>query len=235
MAGSHTIAENIFQIQHQLDDFCRRYGRQRDGLQLLAVSKGHSIEAIRTAYNTGLRAFGESYLQEALPKIRALSDLQIQWHFIGSIQSNKTRDIANHFDWVHSIDRLKIAQRLSEQRPADKPPLQVCVQINIDHETSKSGIAISALAHLANQINQLPGLKLRGLMALPLVTEDFEQQRRAFHQIHQAFIECQNRGVMLDTLSMGMSNDMEAAIAEGSTLLRIGTALFGIRTNGYLT
>lgn len=229
MAGLSTIAENIFQIQHQLDEYARRHHRPRDGIRLLAVSKGHPAAALRQAHGCGLHEFGESYVQEAMDKIRALADLPITWHFIGSIQSNKTRDIARHFNWVHSIDRLKIAQRLSEQRPAGLPPLNVCLQINISSETRKSGIALDELQQLAGAVAKLPGLQLRGLMALPQASDDFEQQRQAFRQMHQAFMQLRNQGFALDTLSMGMSNDMEAAIAEGSTMVRIGTAIFGER------
>ena len=229
MAGSHTIAENILQIQHLLDEYALSYARSGADIQLLAVSKGQSADAIRTAHACGLRAFGESYVQEALKKMQSLADTAISWHFIGGIQSNKTRDIACHFDWVHSIDRLTIAQRLSAQRPTGKPPLQVCVQINLDNESSKSGTTLAQLQQLATDIAQLPGLKLRGLMALPQSSDDFAIQRSAFRKIHDAFIQLRHNGLMLDTLSMGMSNDMEAAIAEGSTLLRIGTSVFGKR------
>lgn len=229
MAESHTIAENIHQIQLRLDSYAALYKRQRSGIRLLAVSKGHAAADLRQAYNCGLHEFGESYLQEAVAKIQALSDLAITWHYIGGIQSNKTRDIAMHFDWVHSIDRLKIAQRLSEQRPADKPPLQVCLQINISNEPGKSGIPLGELHQLAAAVSQLPRLQLRGLMALPHASDDISQQRLAFRQMHQTFMQLQAQGFMLDTLSMGMSGDMEAAVAEGSTLLRIGTAIFGER------
>jgi PLP dependent protein len=229
MAESHTIAENILQIQHQLDGYAITYGRPVSAIQLLAVSKGQQTAAIRAAYNSGLRAFGESYVQEALKKINELHDLTISWHFIGSIQSNKTQDIACHFDWVHSIDRLIIAQRLSAQRPPSLPPLQVCVQINLNHEPTKSGVTLSELQQLAAAITQLPRLQLRGLMALPQASTNFEQQRLHFHQIYKAFNQLQQNGLVLDTLSMGMSNDIEAAVAEGSTILRIGTAVFGKR------
>lgn len=229
MAGFPTIAESISQIRRQLDEYAQRYQRPRDGIHLLAVSKGHPAWALRQAYACGLHEFGESYVQEALYKIGALADLPLSWHFIGHIQSNKTRDIACHFDWVHSIDRLKIARRLAEQRTASLPPLNVCLQINISHEVTKSGIALDELHQLASAVTQLPQLRLRGLMALPQASDDFEQQRLAFRQMHQAFIQLNQQGFALDTLSMGMSNDMEAAIAEGSTLLRIGTAIFGDR------
>jgi PLP dependent protein len=229
MAETNTIAENICQIQLRLDSYAALYNRPRSGIRLLAVSKGHAAAALRQAYMSGLHEFGESYTQEAVPKIQTLSDLAITWHYIGGIQSNKTRDIAMHFDWVHSIDRLKIAQRLSEQRPADKPSLQVCLQVNISHETTKSGIALSELSLLATAVTQLPRLQLRGLMALPQASDDFSQQRQAFRQMYEAFVQLRSQGFMLDTLSMGMSGDMEAAVAEGSTLLRIGTAIFGER------
>lgn len=229
MAVSDTIADNISHIQLRLDSYAARYQRQRSAIRLLAVSKGHRASVLRQAYACGLHEFGESYVQEALAKIHELADLAIDWHYIGGIQSNKTRDIALNFDWVHSIDRLKIAQRLSAQRPATKPPLQVCLQVNISNEASKSGIALEELQQLASAVAKLPRLQLRGLMALPQASEDINEQRLAFRQMHQAFMQLRHQGLMLDTLSMGMSGDMEAAIAEGSTLLRIGTAIFGER------
>ena len=176
-----------------------------------------------------MREFGESYLQEALDKIEALQDLDLVWHFIGPIQSNKTRPIASSFHWVHSVDRAKIARRLSEQRPPGLPPLQVCLQVNISAEQSKSGVAPEQLPQLAQEVAQLPRLQLRGLMAIPAATQDSLQQRRAFAQLRREFEQLQLQLPGLDTLSMGMSGDMGSAIAEGATILRIGSAMFGPR------
>lgn len=196
---------------------------------LLAVSKTRPAEDIRAAHALGINDFGENYLQEALPKIEALQALGLTWHFIGPIQSNKTRPIAEHFDWVHSVDRDKIARRLNEQRPADAPPLQVCLQVNVSGEASKSGVSPADLPALAEAVLHLPRLRLRGLMAIPAATNSDAEQRAAFAQLRGLFEELKPQAPDLDTLSMGMSGDLEAAVAEGSTLLRIGTALFGPR------
>jgi PLP dependent protein len=200
---------------------------------LLAVSKTFDAQAVWTAAQAGQRAFGENYVQEAIDKISATRelnpDLQLEWHFIGPIQSNKTRQIAEHFDWVHSVDRLKIAQRLSEQRPADMPPLQICLQVNVSGEATKSGLEPDALLELARAVNLLPNIRLRGLMAIPEPTEDVEQQRAAFAKLRLMQNDLQAVGIQTDTLSMGMSADMDAAIAEGATIVRIGTAIFGGR------
>lgn len=204
-----------------------QYGN-RDIL-LLAVSKTRPAEDIRAAHGAGLTDFGESYLREALLKMAELEDLPLIWHFIGPIQSNKTRPIAEHFDWVHSIDRSKIARRLSEQRPADQPPLQVCLQVNISGETSKSGVAPQELPQLAQDIMALPNLQLRGLMAIPAATSDIQLQRQAFARLRSALEKLLVIAPQLDTLSMGMSQDFEAAITEGSTIVRLGTAIFGPR------
>jgi pyridoxal phosphate enzyme (YggS family) len=182
---------------------------------------------IRAAASLGLSQFGENYLQEALEKMAALTDLPLTWHFIGPMQSNKTRAIAEHFDWVHSIDRLKIARRLSEQRPPHLPPLQVCLQVNVSGEASKSGVSPGALAELAAAVSELPGLRLRGLMAIPAATEDLTAQHAAFASLRRAMASLQMPA--LDTLSMGMSGDLEAAIAEGATIVRVGTDIFGPR------
>jgi len=194
------------------------------------VSKKKPASDIREAYRLGQSEFGENYLQEALQKMQELDDLQIQWHFIGAIQSNKTRSIAEAFDWAHCIDRLKIAQRLSDQRPARLEPLNICIQVNLDHESSKAGIDLAGVPELAQAITNLPGIRLRGLMAIPAPRQDFAGQRQAFAGLAAALVDLQQRGIDCDTLSMGMTQDMEAAIAEGSTLLRIGTAIFGERT-----
>ena len=194
------------------------------------------MQAVLAAAQAGQRAFGENYVQEAIDKIAATRemrahnpDLQLEWHFIGPIQSNKTRQIAEHFDWVHSVDRLKIAQRLSEQRPADMPPLQICLQVNVSGEATKSGLEPDALLEIARAVVLLPNIRLRGLMAIPEPTEDVQQQRAAFAKLRFMQNDLQAVGIQTDTLSMGMSADMDAAIAEGATIVRIGTAIFGVR------
>jgi PLP dependent protein len=208
----------------------QQFNRKPGAVRLLAVSKTQPPGAIAHIYKLGQRDFGENYLQEALPKIRALADLPIQWHFIGGIQANKSRDIAECFDWVHSIDRFKVAQRLNEQRPANRGPLNICLQINLEDEAGKGGIAPADAPQLAEQIAALPQLKLRGLMCIPAEHPDFESQRRVFSRLRLLQEAINRQGHRLDTLSMGMSNDLEAAIAEGSTLLRVGTAIFGPRS-----
>jgi pyridoxal phosphate enzyme (YggS family) len=221
-----TIADNISLVSSRIHAATLAANRAENSVQLLAVSKTKPAQALREAYAAGLRDFGENYLQEALGKQLELADLPLIWHFIGPIQSNKTRAIAEHFDWVHSVDRLKIAQRLSEQRPADLPPLNICIQVNVSGEASKSGCAPADLPALANAISELPRLKLRGLMAIPEPTEDRVAQDAAFAAVQslQASLN-----LPLDTLSMGMSHDLESAIAMGATWVRIGTALFGAR------
>lgn len=230
MALIEKIPENLRRIRQQIGAWAEEYGRQPDTVALLAVSKTHPAEAVLAAHRAGQRAFGESYLQEALDKIRSLAGYELEWHYIGRIQSNKTRDIAHHFSWVHSVDRLKIAQRLSQQRDPDAQALNICLEINISEQASKAGIAPQDAAELARTVSQLPNLRLRGLMALPAPYPDFRQQRQAFGQL-RALRDRLNRelGLDMDTLSMGMSNDMEAAIAEGATIVRIGTAIFGPR------
>jgi len=195
----------------------------------MAVSKTRPAGDIRVAHTCGLVDFGESYLQEALQKMEALQDLDLVWHFIGPIQSNKTRTVAEYFDWVHSVDRSKIARRLSTQRPTTMAPLQVCIQVNISGEDSKSGVSLEELPRLASEVLALPGLQLRGLMAIPAATDDVAQQRQAFARLRAALEHLQAQAPGLDTLSMGMSADMEAAIAEGATIVRVGTAIFGSR------
>lgn len=229
MPGKPIIEQNMQQIRQKIADYCYKYRRSEEDIQLLAVSKTKSVELITDAYNCGQRLFGESYLQEALEKKNLLQDLDIQWHFIGHIQSNKTRDIADHFDWVHSVDRFKLAQRLNNHRSAERSPLNICLQVNINRESSKSGVNIEELEQLAQQVSQLDRLNLRGLMAIPAKSTSLETQRLNFKKIRQAMEHLQQNHPNLDTLSMGMSNDMEAAIAEGSTMLRIGTAIFGSR------
>ena len=204
-----------------------QYGK-RDIL-VLAVSKTRPAEDIRVAHKCGLVEFGESYLREALQKIAVLQDLDLVWHFIGPVQSNKTRPIAEHFDWVHSVDRGKIARRLNAQRPQDLPPLQVCIQVNISGEASKSGATIEELPQLVRDIIAMPRLQLRGLMAIPAASSDTGQQRQACARMREILVQLQELAPAMDTLSMGMSGDLEAAIAEGATIVRIGTAIFGPR------
>lgn len=225
-----SIAENTRRVRGRVTDLEARYGRPTGDVQLLAVSKTHSVERIREAHARGLRAFGENYVQEALDKIDALPDLpDIEWHFIGPLQSNKTKEVAARFDWVHSIDRLKIARRLGEQRPDDLPPLNVCVQVNISGEASKSGIHPDETEALCEAVAALPGLRLRGLMAIPAPARDLEAQRAVYRPLADRFRALRSRYGTVDTLSIGMSGDMEAAIAEGGTLVRIGTGIFGPR------
>jgi pyridoxal phosphate enzyme (YggS family) len=225
-----TIAENIAKLGERIREAAQASQRDFTQVGLLAVSKTKPSTAIRQAHAAGLRDFGENYLQEALGKQAELTDLPLIWHFIGPIQSNKTKAIAEHFDWVHSVDRLKIAQRLSEQRPAHLPPLNICLQVNVSGEASKSGCSPQELPALAAAVAQLPRLNLRGLMAIPEPTDDVDAQHQAFATVRtlQASLDLPT----LDTLSMGMSHDLEAAIAEGATWVRIGTALFGARKAG---
>lgn len=204
-------------------------GRDPATVALLAVSKTFGAAAVRAVAACGQREFGENYLQEALEKQVELRDLALEWHFIGPIQSNKTRAIAENFSWVHSVDRLKIAERLSAQRPPGFPPLQVCIEVNVSGEASKGGVVPAELPTLAGAVSRLPGLRLRGLMAIPAPTPDIAAQRAAFGQVRELFDSLRARGHGLDTLSMGMSGDLEAAILEGATIVRIGTALFGER------
>lgn len=214
---------------HQQIRTAQTHSGQSHTVTLCAVSKAQSADRIRAAYVAGQTVFGENYLQEALLKQQDLQDCNIEWHFIGPIQSNKTQAIALHFDWVQSVDRLKIAQRLSAQRPTDKTPLNVCLQINISEEASKSGASRQEILTLAMQIKDLPNLKLRGLMAIPAPSQDESVQRDQFRQLRQLFELLNAQGLALDTLSMGMSGDFVAAIAEGATLIRVGTAIFGNR------
>ncbi len=225
----HSLEARLQTVRRRIDDTVTHFGRIPDSVTLLAVSKTRSSEELRALAAAGVTRFGENYLQEALEKIDALRDLSLEWHFIGPIQSNKTRLIAENFDWVHSVDRIKIAQRLSEQRPDSLPPLNVCLQVNISAEQSKSGTSLAALPELAHQVSQLPRLQLRGMMVIPAPAEGADAQRRPFRLMREAFEQLKTEGLPLDTLSMGMSGDLEAAIAEGSTLVRIGTALFGPR------
>lgn len=223
------IGNKIESLHNEISSYALKYERTPNNVQLLAVSKKQSTANIEAAYQAGQRQFGESYLQEALPKINALSHLEIIWHYIGAIQSNKTKTIAENFAWVQSVDRLKIAERLNAQRPLHLPRLDICIEVNIDDEAQKSGVSLNKLPALAHAINKLPNLHLRGLMAIPSPRESFEEQRIPFKKLHMAFEQLKSQGLALDTLSMGMSDDFKAAIAEGTTMVRIGTALFGER------
>ena len=224
-----SIADNLAQVHAQIQASCQAAGRPESSVRLLAVSKTWGADAVRAAHAAGQTAFGENYIQEAVDKITALHDLPLEWHCIGPIQSNKTRLVAEHFDWVHSIDRLKVAQRLSEQRPVHLPPLQVCIQVNVDGGATKSGVAPQDLPALAQAVAALPRLQLRGLMTIPEPAESPEAARAVHRQARQLLEALQAQGLALDTLSMGMSADMETAILEGSTLVRVGTAIFGKR------
>ncbi len=227
------IEENVHRLRERIERAAARHGRDPKHIRLLAVSKTKPVADILEAHGLGLHEFGENYLQEAEAKIADIRALDLQppplWHFIGPIQSNKTRLISRDFDWVHSVDRLKIARRLAEQRPDDRPPLNVLLQVNIDDEPQKAGIAITDIPELAREVMALPRLRLRGLMAIPAPRQGLEAQRQPLARLRQAFDALRHDCPDCDTLSMGMSNDLEAAIAEGSTLLRIGTALFGAR------
>jgi pyridoxal phosphate enzyme (YggS family) len=206
-----------------------RFGRPAGSVKLVAVSKGHPAELLRAAAAAGQRAFGESYLQEALPKIEDLSDLRLEWHFIGRLQSNKASEIAERFDWVHSVDRLKVAEALSRHRPQGVQELQLCLQVNVSGEASKGGVAPADLTELARAVQSLPGLRLRGLMAVPAPENDPARQREAFARVRALADGLRAAGIGVDSLSLGMSADLEAAIAEGATIVRVGTDIFGPR------
>lgn len=221
--------DNLQIIGEKIRQAEARFGREPNSVQLLAVSKRHPASAIQECLECGQIAFGENYAQELIGKAKEIEDNKVSWHYIGPIQSNKTRLIAESAQWVHSIDRLKIARRLSEQMPEGQPPINVCIQLNISAEKTKSGIALDELKVLADQIVQLPNLTLKGIMAIPAAETDFDKQRYAFAKARKALEALNIQGYELDTLSMGMSGDMEAAIAEGATIVRIGTAIFGKR------
>ncbi|WP_421621872.1 YggS family pyridoxal phosphate-dependent enzyme [Alkalilimnicola ehrlichii] len=223
------IAQRLQVVHERLRAAEHRFGRDPGSVKLLAVSKTQPVSAIRAALAAGQHAFGENYLQEALDKQQALADTPAEWHFIGALQSNKTREVAGHFDWCHTVDRLKIARRLSQQRPEERPPLNVCIQVNISGEASKAGVRPAGAAELAAQVAELPRLRLRGLMALPAPAEGLAAQRRPLAALRELQEHLVSSGLALDTLSMGMSGDLEAAVAEGATLVRIGTAIFGPR------
>ena len=224
-----TIAANLQAIKQRIATACAIAGRAPDEVTLLAVSKSWPAERLIEAARSGQRAFGENYLQEAEVKITALGRLKLDWHFIGPLQSNKSRAVAEKFDWLHTLDRLKLAERLSTQRPTSLPPLQTCIQVNVSGEQSKSGCAPEEVATLAQAVAKLPGLKLRGLMAIPESSENSELLSSRFAMLRQLRDQLNNDGFALDTLSMGMSHDFEAAILEGATIVRVGTAIFGER------
>lgn len=224
------IADSVRTVIDSIKSACDNAGRDPDSVRLLAVSKTKPISDIEAAYQAGLREFGENYVQEGVEKVDALHHLdECVWHFIGPLQSNKTRPVAERFDWVQSVDRLKIARRLSDQRPSEMAPLQVLIQVNIDDEASKSGIDVSDLRKLAADVNDLPNLELRGLMAIPAADADEAQQKQSFQALAEAFSKLQAEYPQVDTLSLGMSGDLDLAIAHGSTMVRIGTSLFGKR------
>ena len=223
------VTENLNVVKDLLRTAAVEAGRDPAGVRLLAVSKKQPVEKIREMAACGQRDFGENFVQEGVAKIEALAELGLTWHFIGHLQSNKTRIVAEYFDWVHTIDKLKTARRLSQQRPDDLPPLNVCLQVNVDDEESKSGVSPAAVPELAAACAELPGLRLRGLMCLPAIRDDFEDQRRPFARLRELRDRVRQAGVEMDTLSMGMTADYRAAIFEYATIVRIGTALFGAR------
>ena len=227
-----SIAANLQVVRGRISSAARAAGRDPAAVSLLAVSKTHAPALIREAHAAGQRAFGENYVQEAEAKMASLADLPLEWHLVGPLQSNKTRTVAERFQWVHTVDREKVARRLSEQRPQGLPPLEVLVQVNVSGEASKSGVAPQDAAALARVMAKLPRLRLRGLMTVPEPTPDAGVQRARFAELRRLYESLRREGLALDTLSMGMSDDMEAAIAEGSTLVRIGTAIFGKRAEG---
>jgi len=225
------LPARLAEVRRRIDSACAQAGRPVEGVRLHAVSKTQPADAVRAAVAAGQHAFGENYVQEALDKIAALADLraQIEWHLIGPLQSNKTRPVAEAFDWVHSVDRLKIAQRLAEQRPPGLPPLQLCLQVNVSGEASKSGLAPSEVPEVARAVAALPRVRLRGLMSIPAPALGLEAQRAPHRALRELLAALNAQGLALDTLSMGMSDDLEAAVAEGATMVRVGTAVFGAR------
>ena len=226
---NESIKSRLVRVRTNIAESCAEYARVNGSVTLLAVSKTRTTEEIMTALSAGQHYFGESYLQEAIDKIDQLKDTDIEWHFIGRVQSNKTRPIAEKFDWVHSVDKLKHAQRLNDQRPDSMPPLNICLQINIDNQETKGGIKPEQAAEMIQKISAFPRLRLRGLMTLPSPAHNIEEQRLPFRRLHELRDQLATEDLPLDTLSIGMSDDMEAAIAEGSTIVRVGTAIFGPR------
>jgi PLP dependent protein len=231
LSRPQNYSESIRATLGRISEACRAAGRSVDSVTLLAVSKGQSAAAIDSAAHAGIENFGENFLQEALPKLTTLTGLELTWHFIGRLQANKTRPVAEHFQWVHGVDRLKIAERLSAQRPFHAPPLNVCLQLHVGGESSKGGVEATEMPALARAVRALPGLKLRGLMCMPPAETEVERQRQWFRETRQVFDYLNEHGLGLDTLSMGTSADFEAAILEGATIVRVGTAIFGPRKN----
>jgi hypothetical protein len=229
MTDSNSIASRLDRLRDRIREWERRYGRNPGAVALLAVSKAQPVTALRDAIAAGQYAFGENYLQDATAKIRELGHDPLHWHFIGQLQANKTAAVAEHFDWVHSIDRERVARRLSDQRHPERAPLQCCLQVRLSDEDSKGGVVPDELPRLAEAVAGLPGLRLRGLMAVPAPSENFDEQRRAFARLRDCYTALLRDHPQLDTLSMGMSADLEAAIAEGATIVRVGTAIFGPR------
>lgn len=229
MLGLMQIEENLAHIKHLISDYEKKYGRESGSVQLLAASKKQPLAKLQAARDAGQLVFGESYVQEALAKMEVLTD--IEWHFIGPIQRNKTRKIAEHFNWVQSVDNATIALRLNDQRPPHLPPLNICIEVNVNNEANKSGVSLVDTEAFIRYCLTLPQLNVRGLMAIPKDEQNFSNQRHNFHILANKFNELKTKGFSLDTLSMGMSADFEAAIAEGSTMVRIGSAIFGQRDN----
>ncbi len=223
------VTSALQMVRSDINNMAKKHGRDPASIKLLAVSKTKPIALIKAAIEAGQRFFGENYPSEGLEKIAALSDADCEWHFIGSIQSRKAASIAAHFDWVHSVDRLKVATKLAENRPPELPPLQICLQVNIDNEASKSGVSPHQLEALAAQCAEYPQLCIRGLMAIPAPETEFEKQREAFAKVRELQNSLAREYTTIDTLSIGMSQDLEAAIAEGATIVRVGTAIFGSR------
>ena len=230
LSRPQNCSESVRVTQTRIAEACNGVGRSVDSVTLLAVSKGQSAAAIDAAARAGVENFGENFLQEALPKIESLTGRELTWHFIGRLQANKTRQVAENFAWVHGVDRFKIAERLSAQRPSNLPPLNLCLQLHIGGEDSKGGVAAAELAQLAQEVRALPRIRLRGLMSMPPAESEVARQRRWFNETRQVFDYLNEHGHGLDTLSMGTSADFEAAIAEGATIVRIGTAIFGPRS-----
>ncbi|HKS55436.1 MAG TPA: YggS family pyridoxal phosphate-dependent enzyme [Steroidobacteraceae bacterium] len=228
-AGVSNVRDRLAETRNRIASVAMRYGREADSVRLIAVSKTQSADAVRAAAAFGQTDFGENYLQEALPKLAALADLPLTWHFIGQLQGNKTRAVAESFHWVHTLDRERIALRLNEQRPAHAPPLNVCIQVRLEAEPGKGGISKTEVAALARTVLELPRLRLRGLMCIPPPREGFEAQRQLFAELADSARALREQGMPIDTLSMGMSGDLEAAVAAGATCVRIGTAIFGER------
>ena len=226
-----TIQARLQIVRQRIEAACRQAHRAPGSVLLLAISKTISAASIRDAHSAGLRSFGENYVQEGVEKITKLADLELDWHFTGPLQSNKTRQVAAHFGWVHAVDRLKIAHRLSEARDLQMPELNVCIQVNLSGESTKSGVRADDVDPLARAVSVLPRLRLRGLMTIPEPTDDFGQQRARFAELRRLLETLNTDGLGLDTLSMGMSSDLEAAILEGATIVRVGTAIFGSRNS----